>query len=150
MPVNQKVAVLATIELRLDNIRSLLERETDSEWRADLIESLGELAGRMPLSTLLKLKAEEGTDMTLLPTANKTKLVKLLRAKGYDVPSGRDARFGRLGRGRIRTYVLEWVDGEKRRRLAFYSGCGGRPYLSVGKEWTWLTMAEVIQFGLVE
>ena len=88
--------------------------------------------------------------MTLLPTANKTKLVKLLRAKGYDVPSGRDARFDRLGRGSARTYVLEWVDSEKRRRLAFYSGCAGRPYLSVGKEWTWLTMSEVIHFGLVE
>ena len=85
--------------------------------------------------------------MTLLPTANKTKMVKLLRAKGYNVPSGRDANFDRSG---VCTYVLEWVDSEKRRRLAFYSVCAGRPFLSVGKEWTWLTMAEVIQFGLVE
>lgn len=45
MTVNQKAAVLATIEIRLDNLRRLLERETDPEWRADLIESLGELAG---------------------------------------------------------------------------------------------------------
>ena len=45
MTVNQKVAVLATIELRLDNIRNQLERETDPEWRAALIESLRELAG---------------------------------------------------------------------------------------------------------
>ena len=45
MTVNQKAAVLATIELRLDNICNQLERETDPEWRADLIESLGELAG---------------------------------------------------------------------------------------------------------
>lgn len=43
MTVNQKAAVLATLELRLDNIRKLLERETDPEWRVDLIESLGEL-----------------------------------------------------------------------------------------------------------
>ena len=41
MTVNQKAAVLATLELRLDNLRGLLERETDPEWRADLIESLG-------------------------------------------------------------------------------------------------------------
>lgn len=88
--------------------------------------------------------------MTLLPTANKTKLVKLLRAKDYDVPSGRQARFDRQGRGNARTFVLEWTDSEQRRRLAFYFGCAGRPYLSVGKEWTWLTMAEVIQFGLVK
>ena len=45
MTVNQKVAALATLELRLDNIRNLLERETDPHWRTDLIESLGELAG---------------------------------------------------------------------------------------------------------
>ena len=45
MTVNQKAAALATLEIRLDNIRRLLEQETDPEWRVDLIESLGELAG---------------------------------------------------------------------------------------------------------
>ena len=45
MTISQKAAVLATLELRLDNLRRLLERETDPEWRVDLIESLGELAG---------------------------------------------------------------------------------------------------------
>ena len=45
LTVNQKAAALATLEIRLANIRGLLERETDPEWRADLIESLGELAG---------------------------------------------------------------------------------------------------------
>lgn len=45
MTINQKATVLATLEIRLDDLRGLLERETDPEWRADLIESLGELAG---------------------------------------------------------------------------------------------------------
>ena len=45
MTVNQKAATLATLEIRLDNLRYLLERETDPDWRADLIESLGEMAG---------------------------------------------------------------------------------------------------------
>ena len=45
MTVNQKASALATLELRLENLRGLLELETDPEWRADLIESLGELAG---------------------------------------------------------------------------------------------------------
>lgn len=88
--------------------------------------------------------------MKLLPTANKTKMVKLLRAKGYDIPSSRQACFEKLGRGNTRTFCLEWLDSQKQRRGAFYSGCAGRPYLSVGKEWTWLTMAEVIELGLVE
>ena len=45
MTVNQKAAALATLEARMDNIRRLLERETDPEWRVDLNESLEELAG---------------------------------------------------------------------------------------------------------
>lgn len=84
----------------------------------------------------------------ILPRATKTGLVKLLRANGYDVPSGRQAYFDKIGRGKSITYVLEWMDSQKRRRRAFFSGCAGRPFLSVDKEWTWLTMAEVIQFGL--
>lgn len=31
MTINQKAAALATLEIRLDNIRRLLERETDPE-----------------------------------------------------------------------------------------------------------------------
>ena len=45
MTLNQKAAALATLELRLDNLRRLLEQETDPEWRVDLVESLGELSG---------------------------------------------------------------------------------------------------------
>ena len=33
MTVDQKAAVLATLEIYLDNIRRLLEWETDPEWR---------------------------------------------------------------------------------------------------------------------
>ena len=54
MTVNQKAAALATLEIRLDNIRRLLERETDPEWRVDLIESLGELAGAYAAISALK------------------------------------------------------------------------------------------------
>lgn len=59
MTVNQKAAVLATLEIRLDNLRCLLERETDPEWRVDLIESLGELAGHTPPSASLRLMTKE-------------------------------------------------------------------------------------------
>lgn len=55
MTVNQKAAALATIENRLDNIRRLLEKETDPEWRVDLIESLGELAGAYAAISALKV-----------------------------------------------------------------------------------------------
>ena len=54
MTVNQKAAVLATLELRLDNLHCLLERKTDPEWRVDLIESLGELAGAYAAISVLE------------------------------------------------------------------------------------------------
>ena len=54
MTVKQKDAALATLEVRLDNLRSLLERETDPEWRADLIESLGEVAGAYAAISVLE------------------------------------------------------------------------------------------------
>lgn len=45
MTINQKAAVLATLEGRMENICRQLERETDSYTRECLIESLGELIG---------------------------------------------------------------------------------------------------------
>lgn len=45
MTINQKAAALATLEARMDNIRRLLERETDPEWRMDLNESMEDLEG---------------------------------------------------------------------------------------------------------
>ena len=83
----------------------------------------------------------------LLPKANKTSLVKLVRSKGYDVPSIRQAQFSG---GRSRAYWLGWVDSEKKSHVAYYSGCAGRPVLQVDKTWLDLSMAEVIHFGLVE
>lgn len=43
--LNQKAAVMATLELRLENLRKLLETETDPYTRQCFIESLGELSG---------------------------------------------------------------------------------------------------------
>ena len=85
--------------------------------------------------------------MKLLPTVNKSKLVKLLRHKGYDVPGLHSVHFEKLTR---HIFLLEWVDRRKQPRRAVYFACAGRPYLKVGEDQDWLTMAEVISFGLVE
>ena len=45
MTINQKAAALATLEIRMDNIRRLLEQETDPERRVGLNESLEDLQG---------------------------------------------------------------------------------------------------------
>lgn len=45
MTINQKAAALATLEIHMDNIRRLLERKPDPEWRVDLNESLEDLQG---------------------------------------------------------------------------------------------------------
>jgi len=84
----------------------------------------------------------------ILPKANKTSLVKLVRSKGYDVPSVRQAGF--TGGGRSRSYWLNWTDSQGTHHSAYYTGAGGRPCLLVDKTWLDLTLAEVIHFGLVE
>lgn len=43
--LNQKAAVMATLELRLENLRKLLETEKDPYTRQCFLESLGELTG---------------------------------------------------------------------------------------------------------
>ena len=82
----------------------------------------------------------------ILPRATKSSMVKLIRSKGYDVPSIYQAIFSRTGRA----FWLRWVDKNKAPHSAYYTGAGGRPVLQVDKTWIDLTMAEVIQFGLYE
>ena len=84
--------------------------------------------------------------MKLRPTENKTKLVKLLRYKGYDVPSIHSVCFEKKAR---HTFLLTWVDSQTRTRSAIYAGGIWPKYLHVGGETICLTMAEVISFGLV-
>ena len=82
----------------------------------------------------------------ILPKATKSSLVKLIRAKGYDVPSLYQATFERVRH----TFWLRWRDKAGVPHSAYYTGAGGRPVLQVDKTWIDLTMAEVIQFGLYE
>ena len=84
----------------------------------------------------------------LLPRATKTSLTKLVRSKGYVVPSIRQAVF--YGGGRSRSYWLHWWGEDGVPHCAWYSAAAGRPVLQVDKDWIDLTMAEVIHFGLVE
>lgn len=87
--------------------------------------------------------------MVLLPKATKTNLVKLVRSKGYDVPSIRKAWF--WGNNRSRCYSIHWKDAQLESHYAMYSAAGGRPFLMVDKDdMIYLTMAEVIHFGLVK
>ena len=80
----------------------------------------------------------------VLPKATKSSMVKLIRSKGYDVPSIYQATFERARY----TFWLRWVDKQKVPHSAYYTGAGGRPVLQVDKTWIDLSMAEVIQFGL--
>ena len=86
------------------------------------------------------------TEKRILPKATKSSMVKLIRSKGYDVPSIYQAIFSRTGH----TFWLRWVDKRKVPHSAYYTGAGGRPVLQVDKTWSDITMAEVIQFGLYE
>lgn len=81
----------------------------------------------------------------LYPKATKTSLVKLLRSKGWNVPSIRKAIFSHFRQA----FWLEWSDGVEWHKATYSSG-GGKPYLYVDSKWIDLTMAEVIHFGMVE
>lgn len=84
--------------------------------------------------------------MALYPKATKTSLVALLRSRGYDVPSIRQALFERHGHA----YWLRWVNKDNNRHTAYYTGAGGRPVLQVDRQWISLTLEEVTHYGLVE
>ena len=86
------------------------------------------------------------TEKRILPKATKSSMVKLVRAKGYDVPSIYQATFERVRH----TFWLRWRDKAGVPHSAYYTGAGGRPVLQVDKTWIDLTMAEVIHFGLCE
>lgn len=87
--------------------------------------------------------------MVLLPKATKTSLVKLVRSKGYDVPPTRKVWF--RSNNRAHCYGIRWKDAQLEPHDAMYSAIGGRPFLLVDKaNLIYLTMAEVIHFGLVE
>lgn len=82
----------------------------------------------------------------ILPKANKSKLTRLLRSKGYQVPSIQQAEISQFGR----TYWLRWRDKDKLPHVAYYSAAGGRPIFQVDRQWVEITMEEVRQFGLYE
>lgn len=82
----------------------------------------------------------------ILPRATKTSLVKLLRARGYDVPSIQAASFDQDRR--IGYFFLHWDDKDGSRHYAHYFSALGMPMLLVDTEYTDLSIAEVIRFGL--
>ena len=86
------------------------------------------------------------TKRQILPRATKTSLVKLLRARGYDVPSIQAASFDQDRR--IGYFFLHWYDKGGVRHYAHYFSALGMPMLLVDTEYTDLSMAEVIRFGL--
>lgn len=86
----------------------------------------------------------------ILPRATKTSLVKLLRAKGYDVPSIRQVDLDQtvlIIDRHPRIFCLHWRDKEGTHHWAYY-GWGGGPTLRVDETEIELTWEEVRRFGL--
>lgn len=84
--------------------------------------------------------------MNLYPIANKTNLVKMLRKKGQDIPSLRDAALSKVGR----SYFLRWADTKGERHIAYYTAAGGRPVLQVDNDWLQISLVDMIHYKLVE
>ncbi|MDD5937502.1 MAG: hypothetical protein PUC36_00585 [Clostridiales bacterium] len=84
--------------------------------------------------------------MALYPRATKTSLARLIRSKGFTIPSIRQACLTHFGR----SYWLHWVAADGSSFHAYYTAAAGKPVLQVNEQWINLTMAEVIHFELVE
>lgn len=84
--------------------------------------------------------------MALYPRATKTGLVRLLKARGLDIPKAYETEFSRIGRA----YWLRWADKQGIAHSAYYSAAGGLPVLSIDKQFADITLGEVIGFGLYE
>lgn len=84
--------------------------------------------------------------MALYPRATKTSLAKLIRSKGFTIPSIRKVCLSHFRR----SYWLHWVDKDGQSFHAYYTAAAEKPVLQVNEQWVNLTMAEVIHFGLVE
>ena len=82
----------------------------------------------------------------IYPYANKTRLVKFLRALGHDIPSIRRAEFSSYRR----SYWLHWEDSTGKWHVASYMACAYGPVLIVDRVATGLGMATVRQYGLIE
>jgi len=84
--------------------------------------------------------------MSLLPRATKLKLARLVKSKGYVIPSVYNASFVKNGH----SFWLKWTGKDGTVYRAYYSAVAGRPFLSVNDKSYDLTMAEVIHFDLVQ
>lgn len=79
------------------------------------------------------------------PSTNKTKMVTFLRARGYDVPSIRRSIFSK----HRDSFWLDWQDSADKWHKAYYSAAGGRPIFYVDRHFIDITLAEVIDAGMV-
>ena len=84
--------------------------------------------------------------MAIYPYANKTRLVKLLRDLGHDIPSIRRAEFSSFHR----TYWLAWEDSAGKWHKASYLAATYGPVLIVDRKTTELALSTVKQYGLTE
>lgn len=84
--------------------------------------------------------------MSLFPRATKSRMVKMLRSKGADIPSLYKADFSKCGY----SFWLRWRDKAGAIHNAYYSSAAGRPVLKIDENWVPITLVEVIHFDLIE
>lgn len=83
--------------------------------------------------------------MSLLPRATKLKLARLVKSKGYVIPSVYNASFAK----HKSSFWLKWTGKDGTVYRAYYSAVAGKPFLSVNDKEFDLTLSEVIHFDLV-
>lgn len=79
-----------------------------------------------------------------VPHANKTRMVRLLRRFGFDVPNSRRAQFSKYKT----SYWLDYEDSSGAWHKATYSSAGGRAFLMVDQQSQRVPMEVVVELGL--
>lgn len=80
------------------------------------------------------------------PDATKTKMIKLLRDKGCDIPSVRQAAFTKVNY----SFWLRWKDSKGKEHAAYYTGSAGRPVLQIDTAWVPFTLAQAQEYEMVK
>jgi hypothetical protein len=80
------------------------------------------------------------------PHATKNKMMKLLRAKGYNIPNIRDSQFEKH---KI-AFWLRWRDEQNEIHTAYYSTVAGRLVLGVDNKFERLSLAEATEQGMIK
>ena len=87
---------------------------------------------------------EQRSSKVILPQANKTKMIRVLRDRGFDVANSRKAEFSSYRT----SFWLDYEDSTGAWHRATYSAAAGRPFFMVDRNCIDFSMDDVKKFEI--